>query len=490
MFNHAQYLHAIDCQFGRADVLVVGDLMVDCYLFGQIQRISPEASVPILKQNSRRENPGGAANVSLNLARLGFNVQVLGVVGDDAEGSLLLKCVQSEDLSLNGIIRVPDRPTTTKTRLVCGRHQLLRIDVEELGPLLESVSDELLQLSLKALPTVAAVVVSDYAKGVVGPELARQLIAAARQRGIPVIVDPKGSSWDKYVGATLVTPNRSELGEATGESVEDLEKLLTAGEKLRRTLHIDCLAVTLGERGIVALDDAGRREFPSEAREVFDVSGAGDTVVAAATAALVGGLGIDDALRFANVAAGLVVGRFGTVPIDRQELRAALDRTSPANLESKICSLENAIGRVRHWQARGDKIVFTNGCFDLVHAGHILHLAKARQLGDRLIIGLNSDSSIRGLKGPDRPIQGEKERAILLAGLGSVDAVVIFQDPTPLDLIVALCPDVLVKGDDYLPQNIAGAREVESWGGQVVTLPLVPGHSTSAIVKRIRESNL
>jgi D-beta-D-heptose 7-phosphate kinase / D-beta-D-heptose 1-phosphate adenosyltransferase len=470
----------------KRHVLVVGDLMLDRYLTGTAGRVSQEAPVLVLRHQRESENPGGAGNVACNLAGLGLSVQVVGAAGQDANGDRVLQLLNGAGISTNGVIRCASRPTTTKSRVTSGAHQLLRIDHEDASELSPADSDQLLQRFERATnPRLVAIVLSDYAKGVVSPEVAQAAIALGKRMGIPVLVDPKGNDWTKYHGATMASPNRIELTDATGESVNDLDRLLAAGESLRRRLEIEFLAVTLGEQGIVMLDDKGMARLPSQAREVFDVSGTGDTVIATVTASLIARLNRREALELANIAAGVVVGRVGTVPITREELRAATCAASENDLRNKICDAREAARRTRTWREQGRRVVFTNGCFDLVHAGHALHLEEARRFGDRLVIGLNSDSSIRWLKGDSRPIQCQEDRAILLASMSSVDAVVIFDEPTPLDLVLAIRPDVMVKGNDYAKSAIAGAKEVESWGGQVVTLPLVEGKSTSGIIERI-----
>jgi D-beta-D-heptose 7-phosphate kinase/D-beta-D-heptose 1-phosphate adenosyltransferase len=369
-----------------------------------------------------------------------------------------------------------------------GLHQLLRIDTEETAEIDSSSIEELLtQIEKSSEQEPKAIILSDYAKGVVTKQVAQAAMALGRRLVIPVLVDPKGPDSSKCRGATWGTPNRVELAEATGASAQNLEPLLEAGESLRRQLGISFMAVTLGEQGIVLLRDGERMQFPSKAREVFDVSGAGDTVIATITAALIAGASHQEALELANLAAGVVVGKVGTVPVELDDLRDVVAQQAGPGLRYKICGAKEAARRAQGWRRQGQKVVFTNGCFDLVHAGHALHLEEARQLGDRLVIGLNSDSSIRGLKGPNRPVQCQEDRAILLACMESVDAVVIFDEPTPRDLVVAIRPDVMVKGNDYVKSAIAGAAEVESWGGRVVTLPLVAGRSTSSLIERIRE---
>ncbi len=470
-----------------AVVLVVGDLMLDRYLFGTLGRVSQEAPVLILRDQRHSENPGGAGNVACNLAGLGVTVRLAGVVGEDAEGARLLELLHEADVKTDAVLCLETWPTMTKCRVTSGLHQLLRIDVEQTGDLTFEVAQMLIErMEEQERSAPKAILLSDYAKGVVTSQVAQAAIALGKRLGIPVLVDPKGADWTKYQGATMATPNRLELAEATGVVVHDLDGLLAGGETLRRRLEFDFLAVTLGEQGIALLDEHGMRRFPSQAREVFDVSGAGDTVIATIAAALIAGLSRAEAIQLANLAGGIVVGRAGTVPIQREELREAVIQSAGPGPSNKICTANEAARQAEAWRRQGHKVVFTNGCFDLVHAGHALHLHEARRLGNRLIIGLNSDRSIRGLKGPGRPIQNQQDRATLLASMAAVDGVVIFDEPTPLQLVLAIKPDVMVKGNDYAKADIAGAAEVESWGGQVVTLPLVEGQSTTAIVDRIR----
>lgn len=486
----ANMQEAVSTHFGRAQVLVVGDLMLDRYLFGVAGRISQEAPVLVMRHQSESENPGGAGNVACNMAALGLSVRVIGLVGQDDSGARLLERLNSAGVDTSGIVHCPNWPTTTKSRVTSGRHQLLRIDIEETGLPLENVLRKLIDNILHGgTADPKAIILSDYAKGVITEKTAQAAIARGRQLGIPVLVDPKGSNWSKYRDATMASPNRTELAEATGESLDDLDRLLAAGERLRQSLELTFLAVTLGEQGIVLLDRCGMFRLPSMAREVFDVSGAGDTVIATTAAGLIAGLNRREALELANLAAGIVVGRSGTVPIDLESLSRSLDQSASESLHHKICNTGQAVHRARVWRDQGQRIIFTNGCFDLVHAGHALHLEQARHLGQRLIIGLNSDRSVRALKGDARPIQCERDRAILLASMACVDAVVLSDEPTPLNLVLAIRPDVMVKGSDYSKFVIAGAAEVESWGGEVVTLPLVEGLSTSAIIERIRNSN-
>ncbi|MBF0427256.1 MAG: D-glycero-beta-D-manno-heptose-7-phosphate kinase, partial [Magnetococcales bacterium] len=399
-------LHALATDFDRQEILVIGDVMLDRYLWGQVQRISPEAPVPIVRLTRESEGLGGAANVAMNLARLGVRPRMAGLIGSDADGQRLRQALEQAGVDAALVQEVADWPTITKTRVVGGHQQMLRLDREEplaAGTVQEALLAAILeQLDQRAPPAV--IILSDYAKGVLTKALCQAVIARARAGGIPVLVDPKGKAYDKYRGATALSPNRSELGAAVGMETDQLEPLLVAGEQLRQRLEIDFLAVTLSEHGIALLEGEGEpRHLPAAARAVFDVSGAGDTVIATLAAGLAVGLSRLDALRLANLAAGVVVGKVGTTPITRDELHAAVISGNERQQAEKCLALEQAAALVATWRARGERVVWTNGCFDLIHAGHVTYLEKARRLGNRLVVGLNTDRSVRALKGPERP---------------------------------------------------------------------------------------
>jgi D-beta-D-heptose 7-phosphate kinase/D-beta-D-heptose 1-phosphate adenosyltransferase len=333
-----------------------------------------------------------------------------------------------------------------------------------------------------------ALILSDYAKGVLTRNLCRRLIETARARGLPVLVDPKGNNFSRYTGATLITPNRSELALATGNDVQDLDTLLSAGADLREALDLRLLVLTLSEQGMALIEPDGVHQIPAVARDVFDVSGAGDTVIATFAAGLAAGLGLVDTAHLANLAAGVVVGKVGTATITGKELLAAISGESALEQAAKICEPAAAREQVRRWQAGGEHVVFTNGCFDLLHVGHVTYLERARRYGHRLVVGLNTDGSVRRLKGPERPLIRQGDRARVLAALASVDAVVLFDEDTPLNLIERLHPDVLAKGADYREDQVVGAAQVKSWGGRVVLVPLVEDRSTTGIIERMNET--
>ncbi len=473
----------VESGWRTAPVLVVGDAMLDKYIWGEVGRISPEAPVPVVRATLQDEKPGGAANVAMNLAGLGACVTVCGFAGGDPEQERLESLLADAGVEPS-LTAVAGAPTTTKLRILSGNQQMMRLDRE--GPRLHSPADyaDLRDRVLTALPRAAVVVLSDYDKGVLTEEMCEAIIGQARQRNIPVVVDPKHRSFERYRGATGICPNRKELAAATGEPPEDLERLLTAGQAMLRSLQLEFMAVTLGENGIAVLRPDSRLHAPAVVRQVYDVSGAGDTVIAVLALAMACGVAVETAVQVANLAAGIVVSKVGTVPIQRDELLGALSQELAFHMDEKVLPLKRLLSRVSAWRSAGQRLVFTNGCFDILHIGHITLLEQARRIGDRLIVGLNSDSSVRRVKGPPRPIVGEGERARILAALSAVDAVVLFDESTPLKLIEAIRPDVLVKGGDYTEDKIVGAREVRAWGGRVELMPLVEGVSTTRLMAK------
>lgn len=479
-------LAAVRGGFGAARVLVVGDLMLDRYLWGEVERISPEAPVPVLRLARESATAGGAANVARNLVGLGLEVAVAGISGDDDGRACLLRLLAEQGVETGAVLADAARPTTIKTRLVGNHQQMLRIDAEAQAALGAELEERLLALIEPRLAGAALVLLSDYAKGVLSGGLCPRLIAAARARGLPVLVDPKGDDFGRYRGAAMITPNRPELARAARVEGADLDALTAAARRLRRELDLERLVLTLGELGLLAVDADGERRIPALAREVFDVSGAGDTVIATLAAARAAGLAADDALHLANLAAGVVVGKLGTAAISASELEQAITEEAALEQGAKVCALPELLARAAGWRRRGERVVFTNGCFDLLHAGHVAYLERARRCGQRLVVGLNSDASVRRLKGPQRPLIGEHDRARVLAALSAVDAVVLFDPDTPLALIEALRPEVLAKGADYRLDQVVGAEQVQGWGGEVVLVPLVEARSTSAIIERAR----
>ncbi len=467
-------------------VLVIGDVMLDKYVWGTVERISPEAPVPVVHGSHSTHSPGGAANVAMNLVGLGAKATVIGFVGEDEDARSLNLELLGAGVSA-ALVSVPDFPTISKLRILSSNQQMLRLDFEKKGKRPEVCYESLIREAREVISSCSAVVLSDYAKGVLSDHVCSVIIDDARTLGIPVLVDPKSRTFEKYRNATTVCPNLHELSLTASDSSGDIETLLDIGERYVEQYGFDYLTVTLGEKGIAVVRKGRRTHAPAVARQVFDVSGAGDTVIATLALCLGCGLAIEAAIELANVAAGIVVSKVGTVPIDRNELLGVLSQDIPLHANEKILSRERLLTRLATWRAAGQRIVFTNGCYDLLHVGHISLLERARQQGDRLIIALNSDDSVRRLKGPSRPMVGEDERARVLAALSAIDAVVIFPESTPLELIRAVRPDVLVKGGDYTEEMVVGAPDVQSWGGRVCLIPLVEGFSTSKLIAKAME---
>lgn len=488
-------------------VLVIGDAMLDRYVSGDVDRISPESPVPVLTERARTAVPGGAANVALNLADLGAEPCLLSVTGEDSDRGELLSLLRERGVGDVRLIPDPSRPTTVKTRFLSRNQQLLRSDREKTHPLSDSLSGNLLEQAAFLLAQVQALVLSDYGKGVLTPDLLRNLIDLARARAVPVLVDPKGSDYSRYQGASVVTPNRKELAEASGNlPTERDEDITEAAQSVLRGAGIDAMVATRSRDGMSivrrTLDGTGFHapcHLRTAAQEVYDVSGAGDTVIATLAAALAAGQDLLKAAGLANAAAGLVVAKTGTATVRPEELYAALLQKERHGVTSQIREEEHIFGRdharehVRNWRKYGLRIGFTNGCFDILHKGHVSYLRQARSRCDRLIVGLNCDASVRRLKGEGRPVNGERSRAEVLASLDSVDMVVLFGDrpeeqDTPLSLIADLRPDLLIKGQDYTVETVVGADLVQSWGGEVWLAPIEEGHSTTGILRKIAQS--
>lgn len=481
-----EVIRTVEREWTTRRLLVVGDLMLDKYICGDVGRISPEAPVPVVHATHQSHQPGGAANVAMNLARLGARTHVIGFTGGDQDEALLREGLCSNGISFTCVLS-EGYPTVSKLRIVARKQQMLRLDHERAGERPRHDQHSLIEAVLSEIPKCEAVVLSDYAKGVFTPEVCRNVISRARELGIPVLVDPKSADFSRYRGATTICPNLGELAQAAHLDPNDVDTLLEAGESMISSLDIEFLTATMSEKGIALLRPNQRFLAPAVARQVFDVSGAGDTVVAVMALSLASGLAPEVAVRLANLAAGVVVGKVGTVPIERHELLAALGQDIALQTENKVVSLEELTIRVALWKQNGERVVFTNGCFDLLHVGHIALIEQARRFGDRLIVAINSDASVSKLKGPNRPVVSQKERARVLAALAAVDAVVVFEEPTPLEVILSTRPDVIVKGGDYSPDTIVGAQEVESWGGQVRIVPTVEGFSTTRLIEKSTE---
>jgi D-beta-D-heptose 7-phosphate kinase / D-beta-D-heptose 1-phosphate adenosyltransferase len=480
---HADLVTLVE-SMSRARVMCVGDAMIDHYVHGKVERISPEAPVPVLHVGSEERRLGGAGNVLRNLHALGVETCFISVTGSDAAGRDLSRMVAELGTAEAHVLAERGRTTTVKTRFIADTQQLLRADQERITPLPQSLREELLKLVRASFAHFPFAIVSDYAKGVLAGGLATELIAAARGAGVTVIVDPKSDDYSVYRGASVVKPNRRELEVAAGRTLDGEAAIADAASVLMAAHEIGAMLVTCGRDGMVVVE-RGRDpvRLLAAAHEVYDVSGAGDTVIAVLGAALAAGASMADAAELANTAAAIVVGKVGTAVVPSSELAQALiDRDAVEH--TKMLPLASALDHVARWRRNGLRVGFTNGCFDLLHPGHIALLTEARFQCDRLIVGLNSDASVTRLKGPGRPVQSAEARAMVLASLAAVDLVVIFDEDTPQALIEAIRPDILIKGADYRREDVVGASFVESYGGRVHLAALVSGHSTTATIAR------
>jgi D-beta-D-heptose 7-phosphate kinase/D-beta-D-heptose 1-phosphate adenosyltransferase len=457
--------------------------MLDRYLAGAVERISPEAPVPVLHVRRTFNRPGGAANVAVNIAAMSGKPSLVGAVGADEPGRQLQDELDREDVACNALVTTAAIPTTVKTRLLAGHNQIARFDEESF--LADPAVREILTRNVtEHIVRADAAVISDYAKGVCDPTVCRAVIEAARARGIPVIVDPKGTDFGKYAGAAVITPNRAEAAAIVGSPIRSPDDAIRAAEQIRDRHGIDAVVVTLGEQGMVLVTAGESSVIPTLARQVFDVTGAGDTAVAALAVALGRNAPLGEACFLANAAAGLQVGRLGTARITWTEVLAAIDQQSAVS-RGKVVSLEVLRDAVQRSRSEGRRIGFTNGCFDILHHGHVALLDAAARECDVLVVGVNSDASVTRLKGPPRPFVPSPERQAVLAGLSSVAWVCEFAGDTPLELIRAVEPDVLIKGADYKAEDVVGADLVLARGGRVVTPVFVANASTTNIVDRI-----
>ncbi len=473
-------------KFEGLHVWVAGDLMLDEYVSGRVERISPEAPIPVVHVRDAQNRLGGATNVARQIAALGARVSLCGAVGKDDTGDFLLGRCAEKGIDTPAVARLQGYQTTRKLRILGHGQQLLRLDWEELRPCSAEISTELVGV-LREGPAPDVIVLSDYAKGFLTDETINLLLAEATKYGVPVLVDPKRHDLAAYQGATVITPNLRELEAATGLKLKEAE-IDAVAEAARGVIGDGLFAaviVTMGERGMLVVPAAADHiTISGQRRAVFDVTGAGDTAIAVIALSLAAGADLADAARIANTAAGIAVGEVGAVSVSSEEIVSALRRRNTG----KILDREQLTEQVEAWHLQNRRVVFTNGCFDLLHIGHLTLLREAAQLGDALVLAINSDDSVRRLKGDKRPLVPEAERAALLAALDCVDAVTIFDEDTPLETLEAIHPDILVKGQDYLPHEVVGRELVESYGGRLELVPLLPEHSTSDLVEKIRKS--
>lgn len=487
-------MQAIDInQFQKVKALVIGDIMLDKFMYGTVSRISPEAPVPIFQQTAEKQMLGGAGNVVANLTALGCQTTFIGIVGNDKDGRQISKLLQNTG-ARSHLLKLQDYPSIVKTRLIASNHHLLRVDQEEMIPVITDLLPKFHKILSQAIKGADIVLISDYNKGILTPKTAQMIIGICKQFHKPVIVDPKGADYSKYQGATLVKPNLKEFSMATNQTYNPElatfhECLQEGAKKIFNTYDIDYLIITLSEHGMVSVSKEGTLiQIPTQAKEVFDVSGAGDTALATLGAALGAGMPINQAMNLANVAAGIVVGKVGTATVSASELKNELSRQIPDDVwyqYSKIVTVSEAENIVEQLRRQGKKIGFTNGCFDCCHLGHLNSFMQAKHHCDVLVVGLNSDESVRRYKGPNRPVQDEKTRAMVLASMACVDYVIIFNEDTPLQIVDTLKPDIVAK-EGYSLDKWPEGRLAISYGGQAVMLKRVEGYSTSGLVDKMK----
>jgi len=469
----------------RPRVLIVGDLILDRYVTGDVERISPEAPIPMLTARHFRELCGGAGNVAANLRAMEAEVGLVGVVGDDASGARLRGLLAEAGVEAEGVLADPSRPTTEKTRMISGVQQILRVDWESSADCARELAGRLVAASGVRIAQSKAVVLSDYGKGVLHASVIAAAIESARKARVPVLVDPKGDDYRRYRGATLITPNRREAELALGRKLPTLDAVRAGARELIELAELGAIVITLGADGLMHMERGGEpQHVPTVARAVFDVTGAGDTVIAHLALGLAAGLPLALAAELANEAAGIVVGKRGAASVTRAELLGALSDAQSSAHDGKVLEGAALDAQVAAWRAQGRRIVFTNGCFDVLHAGHVAYLRFARSKGDVLIVGVNDDASVRRLKGEGRPINPLADRMAVLCALEMVDATAAFGEDTPERIVRRVTPHVLVKGEDWREKGVVGREWVESHGGEVVLAPLLAGRSTSAILER------
>ncbi len=462
------------------NILVIGDIMLDLYYNCDVNRISPEAPIPVLKYNSIKQVLGGAGNVANNLALNGQTVDLLGVVGDDSDGTALIGLMEESGIRSKFVLTDKDRVTTCKTRFISKGQQIFRFDRENTNDISSQLETSFRSVIEENINHYDLVIISDYLKGMVTFRLARHVISLCNKNGIPVIIDPKDTNFEKYQDCTLMKPNRKELESLISKGAVEDEFIPARAIELKEKLNCTYLLVTLGSKGMIFIDDCAELiKIESEAHEIYDVTGAGDTVLAFLAMGFQGKKIDSDAVKLANSAAGVKVGKFGTAVVKKEELKYSEYPDTKAVSEEGIESL------ARKLHEKKKTIVFTNGCFDILHSGHISYLKEAKKLGDVLILGLNSDSSIRRIKGEQRPILNQDERITLIGALQFIDYVVLFGEDTPLELLKKIKPDILVKGGDYVKEDIVGYDLITSYGGQIITLPFIEGKSTTNIISKI-----
>ncbi|UCC97271.1 MAG: D-glycero-beta-D-manno-heptose 1-phosphate adenylyltransferase [Phycisphaerales bacterium] len=476
---------------GSASILVVGDFMLDVYVYGDAVRISPEAPVPVLNIAQTEYRCGGAGSVAANLAAFGAKAYCLGIIGDDPDSDILKSKLSEAGADVAGLFKAPNRPTISKQRLIglaqhLHRQQLIRMDRECTEPLAEELNDGILQAYRDRLATADIVCLQDHNKGLLSSSLCRQMVQLAGQADTKVLIDPSSTSdYSAYAGATVITPNRKESSGAVGFEVTDSETAAKAAEVLLRKLRLEAVVITLDKQGAYLRTGEISRMIPTRPRNVYDVTGAGDMVLATLAATLAAGCDYETAVQLSNIAGGIEVGKFGTATVSVEEMVEEIVEQHRGKAD-KVCSIDSLLGELARARKQNKTIVFTNGCFDILHRGHVEYLQFCRRAGDVVVVGLNSDDSVRTIKGPERPVNNQHDRAIVLAALEAVDYVTIFDERTPQSLIEQVRPDVLVKGEDWTEKGVVGREFVESYGGRVALAPLVKGKSSTATIETMK----
>ena len=482
-----QEVEAAILKFKQQNILVIGDLMVDEYLWGNVDRISPEAPVQIVDIERDEYTLGGAGNVVKNLVSLKANVYVASVVDDKENGTLIINELNKLGVSISGIFKDSNRISSKKTRIIslANNQQILRVDSETKSPITKNGENNIINFVKANIDKFDAIIISDYLKGVLTRKILQNVVGIARKYNKPTIVDPKGENYEKYRKSTVITPNKKEAEVASKITIKDENDLRKVGKKLLDQIETEAVLITRGKEGMTLFETAGEiTSIPAKAKEVFDITGAGDTVVSSLGLGIASGLTYNESAEIANIAAGIVVGKVGTATVSTQEILEYYNRHSTF-FGNKLKQIEELKSIVEQERAKGKTIVFTNGCFDLLHVGHIKYLQEGKHLGDILIVGLNSDDSVRRLKGDKRPVMAEDDRVRILSALDCIDYITIFDEDTPLKLIKVLKPDVLVKGKDYKKREVVGWKAVENYGGRVELINLAEGVSTSSIIDKI-----
>lgn len=469
--------------------MVIGDFMLDRYLWGKTDRISPESPVPVVHVQSETETLGGAGNVVANICGLGLSAIPIGIIGKDGSGEKLKNRLSNLGCDTDGLLTTQNRPTIEKTRVIAQNQQVVRIDYEEKEILPKELVQQIKTKINKYLKEVSVIVISDYGKGICSEEIVQFIISKVDGTGKKVVVDPKGNNYSKYKGAYCITPNKKEAFEATGIEIADTKTAGQSGKFISSEYDISNVLITRGKDGMTLIEPEDTTHLGTKAQDVFDVSGAGDTVISTLASSLAIGLDLRTAMNFANSAAGVVVSRVGTAPINLGELKNFIKSNGNSRAHNKIVDEDEMTRKVSSWKTQGYSIVFTNGCFDILHTGHISLFEQAKSYGDKLIVGLNSDDSIRRLKGENRPVLDESTRAQVLAAVEFIDLIILFDEDTPQKLIASIKPDYLVKGADYIEEEIVGGNIVKSYGGEIVRVQIVENQSTTNIVNSILQGN-